>query len=325
MARFGKGSGDGEAREQRRYGHRVSRGAQVAATLVMVACTLASCSTPGTSNGGAGPRGTAGTPSTSSGQAGSRPATNDASALAGQLNRAAATLRAKDATTSECRHAAEFQQLAVGALVAGRAAFFRRVVTFLDPATARDIRSDVRAGRLLHAMTEPQPHLPRWRIVAPRPAAELLGFYKRAQRRTGVSWTYLAAMNLVETRMGRIRGTSTAGAQGPMQFLPSTWDRYGAGGNINDPRDAILAAARLLKRNGAPGHMGAALWHFNPSDNYVGAVREYARTMQRSASAYGGYWHWRVLYRQRSRTYILPVGYPEHRPVALPRSVRSAG
>jgi membrane-bound lytic murein transglycosylase B len=246
------------------------------------------------------------------------PATDNASALAGQLNRAAATLRVRDATTSETRHAAELQQLAVRALVTARAAFVRRVTTLLDPDTARDVRSEVRAGRLLHSMTEPQRQLPRWRIVAPRPAAELLGYYKHAQRRTGVSWTYLAAIHLVETRMGRIRGTSTAGAQGPMQFLPSTWDRYGVGGDINDPRDAILAAARLLKRHGAPGDMTDALWHFNPSVNYVGAVLEYARTMQRSPSAYRGYWHWRVLYRHVRGTYILPVGYPEKRPVALP-------
>ena len=65
-------------------------------------------------------------------------------------------------------------------------------------------------------------------------------------------WTYLAAIHLVETRMGRIRGASTAGARGPMQFLPSTWALYGAGGDINDPRDAILAAARLLRHHGAP-------------------------------------------------------------------------
>ncbi len=34
-------------------------------------------------------------------------------------------------------------------------------------------------------------------------------------------WYYLAAINLIETRMGRIDGLSTAGAQGPMQFLPA--------------------------------------------------------------------------------------------------------
>jgi hypothetical protein len=174
-------------------------------------------------------------------------------------------------------------------------------------------------------MTDPQPGLPRWRIVAPRPAGELLGYYKRAQRRTGVPWTYLAAINLVETRMGRIRGVSTAGDRGPMQFLPTTWDLYGAGGDIDDPRDAILAAARLLRHHGAPGDMAEALYHYNPSASYVGAVQEYARTMQRSPSAYRGYWHWRVLYRQARGTYLLPVGYPRKRAVVLAGTERSSG
>ena len=86
-----------------------------------------------------------------------------------------------------------------------------------------------------------------------------------------------------------------------MQFLPSTWDLYGAGGDINEPRDAILAAARLLRHHGAHGDMAGALWHYNPSRSYVGAVLAYAGNMQRSAAAYDGYWHWRVLYRLPGR------------------------
>lgn len=160
--------------------------------------------------------------------------------------------------------------------------------------------------------------MPRWRIISPPPADELLGYYRETQRRTGVPWAYLAAIHLVETRMGRIRGPSTAGARGPMQFLPSTWDLYGAGGDITDPRDAIRAAARLLKDNGAPDDMAAALYGYNPSDLYVRAVTEHARTMQRSELAYRGYWHWRVLYRHTRGTYVLPVGYPDARPTLLP-------
>jgi hypothetical protein len=238
--------------------------------------------------------------------------------LAHQLDRAAATLRDPAATSPDVRRAAEFHQLAVRALARAPAAFRTRVTTRLSPGTARPTRSDVRAARLLGALSSPQPKLPRWRIVSPPPPAELLRYYRQAQRRTGVPWTYLAAVHLVETRMGRIRGTSTAGARGPMQFLPSTWDLYGAGGDINDPQDAILAAARLLKNHGAPDDMAGALWHYNPSDNYVGAVLEYARNMQRSASAYDGYWHWRVLYRHRGGTQVLPVGYPTNPAVPLP-------
>ncbi|MGH3332225.1 MAG: transglycosylase SLT domain-containing protein, partial [Nocardioidaceae bacterium] len=245
------------------------------------------------------------------------PEIRNAAALAIQLDRAAATLRDRDATTIDVRQAAEFQQLAVRTLATAPGVFRRKVMARLHPETALVTRGDVRAATLLHAMTDPQPKLPRWRIVAPPPARELLGYYQQAQRRTGVPWAYLAAIHLVETRMGRIRGTSTAGALGPMQFLPSTWALYGGGGDINDPRDAILAAARLLRDNGAPRNMADALWHFNPSDRYVGAVSSYARTMQRSRFAYGAYWHWRVLYRHTRGTYVLPVGYPETRAILL--------
>ncbi len=163
-------------------------------------------------------------------------------------------------------------------------------------------------------MTDPQPKFPEWRIVDPAPAETLLGHYRAAQRRLGIPWSTLAAIHLVETRMGRIRGVSSAGAQGPMQFLPSTWEMYGAGGDIADPQDAIFAAARLLRANGAPGDLRGALWHYNPSDNYVDAVSEYARTMERAPWLYRGYWQWRVLYKHVRGAHVLPVGYPEERP-----------
>ena len=247
------------------------------------------------------------------------PAKESAARLAGQLDRATVTLRARGAVAADVRRAAEFQQLAVRALTAAPPAFLRKVIDLLDRRTARDTRADVRAAGLLRSMhSEPTQELPRWRIVRPPPAQELIGHYRRAQRRTGVHWSYLAAIHLVETRMGRIRGVSTAGAVGPMQFLPTTWDLYGAGGDIGDPGDAILAAGRLLVANGAPGDMADALWHYNPSDAYVGAVLSYARTMRRSPSAYHRYWHWRVLYTHERGTHVLPIGYPERRPVLLP-------
>jgi len=240
------------------------------------------------------------------------PASRSKVALARQIDAVGATLRDPHATATDLQRAGEFQQLAVRTLAAKPTAFRRQVTTRLRPGPAAATRNEVQADRVLHAMTTPEESLPSgWRIVQPPPPGELLGYYRRAQRRTGVHWTYLAAIHLVETRMGRIRGVSSAGAHGPMQFLPSTWDIYGAGGDINDYRDAILAAARLLKANGAPGDMSEALWHYNPSDYYVRAVTEHARAMQRSISAYRGYWHWRVLYSHVRGTYVLPVGYPK--------------
>jgi Transglycosylase SLT domain len=328
-----------------RSGHPLrSHAARRAATLSMVACVLVSCSSPQASEGEASHREAAPERATSAsptpdgqakeGRAGSRsprrapaegvgtlprmPATHNAAALARQLNTATATLRARDAAAADVRRAGEFQQLAVHTLGTAPGALREKVTARLRPPAALVTRGAVRAARSLEAITSPEQTLPQWRIVTPAPPGRLLGHYHRAQRRTGVPWNYLAAIHLVETRMGRIRGTSTAGARGPMQFLPSTWAIYGDGGNINDPRDAILAAARLLKDNGAPGDMAHALWHYNPSDNYVRAVTAHARTMARTRFAYRGYWHWRVLYRHTRGTYVLPVGYPDVRPVLLP-------
>ena len=179
----------------------------------------------------------------------------------------------------------------------------------LPPAMHATVRANVTAGTELRALTKPQPALPPWRIVAPAPAEELLGYYKAAQAQIGVPWHYLAAIHLVETRMGRIRGTSTAGAQGPMQFLPSTWTQYGAGGDINSNRDAILAAARLLARNGAPANMANALFNYNRSQRYVTAITSYAEQMGADERAYYGYYHWQVYYRLADGDRLLPVGY----------------
>ena len=85
------------------------------------------------------------------------------------------------------------------------------------------------------------------------PARALRRYYRRADRRFGVSWQVLAAVNFVESAFGRLRNESTAGAQGPMQFIPSTWRAYGMGGDIHDPHDAILGAANYLHASGARG------------------------------------------------------------------------
>lgn len=246
------------------------------------------------------------------------PTTRDPRVLAGHLTAVTSVVHDPDAGPADLERAGEFEQVAARLLAHAPEAFRRAVLERLGPRARARTRAHVEAATLLEAMGSPEPTLPDWRIVAPPPPEVLLSHYRYAARRIGVPWHYLAAIHLVETRMGRIRGVSSAGALGPMQFLPTTWDLYGGGGDINDPRDAIMAAARLLKANGAPGDMARAVWHYNPSDNYVGAVTRYAEQLANDPLVYRSYWHWRVLYRHVRGTYVLGPGYPTVRARLLP-------
>jgi len=117
--------------------------------------------------------------------------------------------------------------------------------------------------------------------------------------------------------MGRIHGNSTANAQGPMQFLPSTWARYGGGGDIQSDHDSIQAAARFLVANGGLTDMRAALRHYNQADSYVTAVTLYAKQMQVNERYYYGFYQWQVLYKHVSGRLILPAGYPDISPIPV--------
>ena len=85
----------------------------------------------------------------------------------------------------------------------------------------------------------------------------LLPIYQAAGTQYGVPWQILAAINEIETDYGRNLSVSTAGAIGWMQFLPSTWKRWGVDANddgVKDPYnpvDAIFSAARYLRAAGA--------------------------------------------------------------------------
>lgn len=157
----------------------------------------------------------------------------------------------------------------------------RRAFQSMHPRSRSDLASD----------------LPPWRIVPAAPAAGLLTLHRAAEDRFGVDRAHLAAINFVETSMGRIRGTSVAGAQGPMQFLPSTWDIYGRG-DIDSTRDSILAAGRYLEAEGfnRPGGRAAALYRYNNSQAYVRGVTQVAQLMQRRPCASYGCYHWEVYY-----------------------------
>jgi hypothetical protein len=104
-----------------------------------------------------------------------------------------------------------------------------------------------------------------------------------------------------------------------MQFLPSTWAERGIGaGDIDDPHDAIQAAARYLVRRGAPGDMVKALRGYNNHANYGRAVATYARLIEQDERAFEVFYNWEIYYLSASGDLWLPVGYrnTEPKPVA---------
>jgi hypothetical protein len=169
-----------------------------------------------------------------------------------------------------------------------------QVIPLLPSEVRDEATANAAAGTALLSTLKPPDHRIHLRTRPPLPADELLGYYREAERRYGVAWQVLAAVNFVESRFGRVRSSSYASARGPMQFLSSTWRAYGLGGDVHDPHDAILGAANYLSASGAPADDRAALHAYNPVNTYVKAVSLYAHRMIRDATAFYAYYNWQV-------------------------------
>jgi hypothetical protein len=137
---------------------------------------------------------------------------------------------------------------------------------------------------------------PAWTSLDPivLPAFSLSGFpvpehllplFQAAGAEYGLPWEVLAAINEIETGYGENAGVSSAGAVGFMQFLPSTWERWGRdadGDRRRDPRnpaDAIFSAARYLHAAGAAEDLPGAIFAYNHADWYVERVVTRAREL----------------------------------------------
>lgn len=233
-----------------------------------------------------------------------------AAATAKTLARVEQGVRADDRDPDDLRELGRAQQLAYRALA--RHPEWVAEVLAAVPAEVRDaVQTNVDADAALAALTGDGPlsdTLPNWEIRSPQPATTLRGFYDEAEAASGVPWAYLAAIHLVETRMGRIHGLSSAGAQGPMQFIPETWERYGEG-DINNDRDAILAAGRYLDASNFATDLDRAIFSYNNDERYVAAIKAYAAVMLANPLAYDGYYEWRVFFATNGGTLLLPEGF----------------
>jgi soluble lytic murein transglycosylase-like protein len=127
------------------------------------------------------------------------------------------------------------------------------------------------------------------------PSSDLAGYYKASAGHYQLDWTFLASINFIESDFGRVNGPSSAGALGPMQFMPSTWDAYGSGGDVNNPKDAIEAAARYLFLSGGRQHMDTALYAYNHDNDYVAAVNYYADLIRHDNAWLDRLYYWNTL------------------------------
>ena len=218
------------------------------------------------------------------------------------------------------------QQQVIYRVLARRKPLATAVLELLPPRWQRVAQRQLEARRQFLAMQAGRARpslLPAWRVQAPAPATELLAYYHQAAASTGIAWEVLAAINLVESAMGRIDGVSVANAHGPMQFLPSTWAEAGIGrGDIRNPRDAIPAAARYLVRRGGLKDIRKALWGYNNSDYYGRAVLIYAALLREDPAAYRGFYNWEVHLATSAGDVWLPVGYSQPQPIPVTSYLR---
>jgi cell wall-associated NlpC family hydrolase len=112
----------------------------------------------------------------------------------------------------------------------------------------------------------------------PMAFAALRVIWQAAGNRYGIPWEVLGAINKVETNFGSNLGPSSAGAVGWMQFMPSTWARWGIDANgdgvadPDNPTDAIFSAARYLAGCGGQFDITRAVYCYNHSRSYVSEV-----------------------------------------------------
>jgi murein DD-endopeptidase MepM/ murein hydrolase activator NlpD len=157
-----------------------------------------------------------------------------------------------------------------------------RVVPTIDPAVPTLLPSaEIPNGP--GSIAFPPSLLSRPAVVQTRTYAQLLDLWQRDGASYGVPWQVLASINKIESNFGRNMGPSSAGAIGWMQFMPSTWERWGVDAdgdgiaNPWSPEDAIAAAARYLAASGGQSDVSRAVFSYNHAQWYVDEVLQLAQ------------------------------------------------
>ena len=186
------------------------------------------------------------------------------------------------------------------------------------------LTSEVRAvaGRGARIVSLRSEQLPVSRAASGQLPGSYLALFKQSAATycPGMSWTVLAAIGQIESADGTNVGPSTAGALGPMQFLPSTWSEWGITGfgqsgppDVMNPYDAVPSAARMLCADGAAGGGHAlyqAIFDYNHAAWYVnevlGLAGEYASGLSLTTAA--GPPGWIEACRRTTRSCSSPSG-----------------
>lgn len=143
--------------------------------------------------------------------------------------------------------------------------------------------------RLIAAINRGRNVVTRERVEEKSPSLEeKRKIYQDIAAKYGIDPKILESVHQIES--GKAWGStrrSSAGATGPMQFMPGTWRTYQEDGNgdgqanINDPIDALHGAAKLLSNNGASsGNVRGALYRYNHSQAYVNQVLAIAKSIK---------------------------------------------
>ena len=166
---------------------------------------------------------------------------------------------------------------------------YQNTIAQQNAAIAAQAQAQAQAQAALAAEKQAEAQKEATEVSLANESAVVGGFtavYQKAGAAYGVPWQILAAIHMVETHQsGNTDETSGAGAEGPMQFLPSTFEAYAVDGDgdghalITDVYDSIYTAANYLASNGAnAGDVTGAILHYNHSYSYVYRVLSIARS-----------------------------------------------